>query len=144
MADDVDVLMPDMDVQIGDERVTVREYRFREGLQVAARAQDFLRDLGRMFLQEDGSPVDSVDLDDLQTLFGLHEDEVTWMIAKSIDKPPSWLDKLNDEDGLALMHVWWSVNQPFFTRRLVTAAATRRMTATATAVPADSGSSLPH
>jgi hypothetical protein len=141
MTDEIDVLMPDREVVIGDETVTVREYRFREGMEVAARAHAFMQDLGSLFLQESGAPVEHVELDALQDLFAQHAETVTWLIAKAIDKPPAWLDTISDEHGMSLMHTWWSVNQPFFTRRLVVAATTRRIKATA---EADSGASLPH
>ena len=125
LENDLQALMPDMDVEIDGENVTVREYRFKEGLQIAAKAKDFLNDLEHLFLQDDGQAVDEVDLIDLQSLFGTHEDLITWLVSKSCDKSVEWVNGLSDSDGMALLNVWWTVNQPFFTRRLVQAALTR-------------------
>lgn len=119
-ADDLSVLHPDVTLTIAEREVTVREYRFEEGLRIRALMRPFTADLDRMF--SEGGEVLTEDVADLM---GQHVDLVRQAIARSAGVEPEWVAALNDVDGDLLANVWWGVCGPFFVRQVVRRAAER-------------------
>lgn len=120
---DLDVLQPDRQVTIGGEIITVREYRFWEGLQVRAKAAPFFHDLFALFDQAGAAP----SFDDISDLLGQHQEDTIVLVAQACGKPVEWIRELDDEDGEALLITWWLANAGFFTRRVLRRAAAARM-----------------
>lgn len=105
---------------VGGEAVEVREFRYLEGLQAAGLARPVLAGL-RELIEAEGE----IQLEALDALIGAHADTWLTLIGMSTGRDLEWLAALSDQDGLALSLAFWRVNGPFFTRRLVLAAAAK-------------------
>lgn len=122
-ADDLQILQPDRQIEIAGETVTVREYRFVEGLELLARAQDFLRELYGLFRTGEVSP----SVDDIGALLGRYSEITVDMIAQATGKPKEWVRSLRPADGDLLMVTWWTVNSGFFIQRVMRQAMQERL-----------------
>lgn len=137
---DLDVLLPDRDIEIGGEQVTVREFSFVQGLKAEPLVRPMVADLQALFA-EDADEV--VEFSRLAEVFGRHAEAFLGLIALSCGRPSDWLERLSDGDGQLLAMTFWTVNSRFFTRRLVTRALTAAHRAAASSAAASAPSS-PH
>jgi len=112
---DAEVLFPDRDLTLSTgEQVTVREFRFLEGLTVEQEARPLLESL-----QAAGESGDVAPIDILDRLLTDHRDLLMRLIGRSCDRDPEWFETLGDADGTTLMLAFWEVNSRFFMRRLL-------------------------
>lgn len=120
-ADDVNVLHPDITLTIAGRTVTIREYRFVNGLSVRAKALPFTRALQAQI--ESGSAV----TEDILDVMAAQQELVRELILDAIegsDAEPAraeieqWIVGLDDEPGELLMLTWWGVCGPFFVRQV--------------------------
>jgi hypothetical protein len=133
---DIDILAPDLEIEIKNEKVVVRELTFGEQLRHAQALADITEALRG--LMKPGS-VD--DLGGVVDALEARGDSLTQLMAVSTGKDAAWIASLSGEAGETLMLTWWRANQHFFIRRLVLyptagtlngAASSRRSSATAT------------
>lgn len=121
-AQDLAILQPDGEITIAGERITVREYRFYEGLRLQAQARPFFDALYALFGMGERPP----SVDDIAVLLGEHEEATVAMLALATGKPETWIRELSESDGDALLLAWWTVNGSFFIRRVMRRAAQDR------------------
>lgn len=121
-ANDLAVLQPDHEITIAGEVITVREYRFFEGLKLRAKAKPFFDDLYALFDQSAAAP----SFDDVCDVLGRHEQAVVDMVAQASGCNEAWIRALDDQDGDALLLTWWLANAGFFIRRVMRRAAQAR------------------
>lgn len=139
-ADELGVLFPDQGVTVRDPgtgeevSLTVREFRFREGLEVQALARPFIEDLADGF--ETGGELEAAAIVDA---LARHADLWIALVARACSREPDWVASLGDEDGDALADAMWGANGSFFTRRVVATVAAR----VRKRKEAESGSPLP-
>lgn len=125
-ARELEILHPAREVVIAGGRVlTVREYRFTEGLKVMAAAKPFIEALYALVAPKGIRP----GFQQIEELLAEHQGHVLTLIAKAADVKVSWLETLSDEDGYRLMQEWWIVNSGFFIRRVMQRVATARAVA---------------
>jgi hypothetical protein len=129
--DELDILLPDVELTMAGDPVIVREYRFVQGMQAQALAKPLLDDLAAVFLPDDAPDGDDAAqaegiLNALGEIFGRHPHLMVKLLAMSTGKPADWIESLNDEDGQTLLLTWWGVNKDFFARRLTTYLVARR------------------
>ena len=121
--DELGVLFPDFDVEVRDPEtgdavtLTVREFRFLEGLEVQSEARPLIRELAG--LVERAANGAEVGLIELNAAIGAHGALWLSLIARACGREVSWLAGLADADAHALHAAMWAVHGPFFTRRLV-------------------------
>jgi len=128
-ADELDVLFPDVDLTVRDPdtgaavELTVREFRFLEGLRAQATARPFTEALAEVIGTADESALDAPAIAGV-----LAEHGETWLAltAAACDRDPEWLARLRDVDGDAVSEAMWSANGGFFMRRVVAAVAAAR------------------
>ncbi|MDR1890106.1 MAG: hypothetical protein LBQ81_12140 [Zoogloeaceae bacterium] len=117
---DLDILLPERDLEINGETVTVRELNFGEQLKYG-QALAALAESLRPVLQEAGKTQESAP--DTLTLIldalSLHAETVSTLVARCCDKDKKWLETLPGNAGENLLILWWSVNSSFFIRRLI-------------------------
>ncbi len=109
-ADDLAVLRPDRTLPIGGRHVTIREYGFFEGLDVADRASAFIADL--VAASEEGT----LRYTQVRRLFGRHRSVVPSIAAQAGDVEVAWLEALAPDDLEIYLATWFAVNAAFFVR----------------------------
>lgn len=137
--DSLEVLNPDITVRVAGQDVTVREYRYFEGLRVAALAKPFLDALYAAFSRTDGAP----DADDIASLIAEHEGIVMQMVAVSSGLTEQQLRALGQADGDVLTFAWWRANSAFFTQRVLRRALQQRVASMQTGETFSTASSPP-
>ena len=122
VADELGVLFPDRDVRVHDpdtgEQVTltVREYRFREGLEATAIARPLIAALAGLV----PGTADPQGPDPLAVEAALAAHASLWLelAARACGRDAAWLARLSDADGRALSEAMWAANGGFFLRRV--------------------------
>ncbi len=120
---DLAVMLPDLTCDIAGETVTVREYRFFEGLQLLQSQQPFFDALYAVMSREGAQP----GFYDVLLVFAEHEERVSAMVAKSVDRDIAWVRGLSTSNGEGLMLMWWEVNGGFFIRMIRARAVDQRL-----------------
>lgn len=110
---DLSALQPDITHTIAGRKVTIREYGFFEGLQVASTAAAFIADMHQQCA--DGTLTYS----GIRRLFGAHQAAVIEIAAQSGGVEPGWLLALKPGDAELYMSTWFAVNSGFFMHELV-------------------------
>lgn len=119
--EELGVLFPDVDITVRDPdtgeavTLTVREFRFREGLEVQAEARPLIEALAGL-VAADGSDIAAVDIDGI---LGAHADLWLALVGRATGREPAWLERIDDRGAQDLTDAMWSVHAPFFCRRAV-------------------------
>ena len=117
-AKDLEILQPDVTLEIQGETVTVREFTFLEGIQLVDTVKPVVEDLAAYMLG-------GVDLDDevslgiLSEIMARRTGEMLKLMSQATGKSEDWITALPDADGQLLLLTFWQVNSHFFVRRLV-------------------------
>lgn len=107
--DDLAVLMPNREITLSGEKVTIREYSFKDALTIGHQVDQFV---SLMVAEINGSnqmtieQADSIIMGNLELVYSL--------ISTSIQKPVSYIESLSYDDGMQLLDWWWVVNSRFF------------------------------
>lgn len=117
--DEVRVLFPDVDVTVRDPdtgeavALTLREFRFLEGLEAQRSAKPLIAALGALAGAEAdaGKIPEPVEID---ALIGAHGALWLDLIARACGREAEWLARLGDEDARALSGAMWQANGEFF------------------------------
>ena len=117
---DAEVLHPNRVLTIGDKEVTVREFSFRDSLDLGPLLSSMLADI-------DSAVGDGSDMAGLFEAFYQHPLALESVLLKCTGQDKEWLDSLSAEDGETLIMAMFEVNGDFFIRRV----AARRMMAAA-------------
>lgn len=131
---DAAVLKPDVTITVAGRRVTVREYGYWEGLEVAHHAAAFIADM--LAMCADGTLRYAA----VRRLFGVHQAVVQEIAAQAADVEPAWVAGLKRADAERFMSTWFTVNASFFVNEaaveveetLYRAAAARKRVASST------------
>ena len=126
LTEEAAIILPDRALAItgpdGDPvTVTVREYRFKDGLQAQAVGRDLIEALSIM--SED---VKAFTAPAIQGALGYHADAWLELCAMATGKPVEWIERLSDTDGTAISLAVWDVNQTFFLGRMLGATVARQ------------------
>lgn len=109
------ILFPDRDLAIGEETVTVREFRFGQSGKAIPLSRGILGAIRE-------AEIDTRDIDGnlgiIEGLLGDHWNEVLELTALATGKPRAWIEELSAEDGNKLAMTMVAVNAGFFLRRL--------------------------
>lgn len=150
-AEDLGVLAPDGVIVIAGERITVRRFRFLEGMQLEQECQSLLGDLAKALNVETGpggdeDPVmakeaaaaafDGADYGAVMAVFARHQTELLRLQEVSTGKSADWIAALDDENGFDLLMTFWGVNHPFFVRRVMMHIIQARLSGKTSAPPA--------
>lgn len=111
-ADDLAVLVPDVTIEIGGEKITVRELRFGEQIRHAGALATVVAALKAGLRDGDGPAL----LIDALTAC---EKDLFALLGAATGQAAEWIEALAGADGEALLLAFWEANKPFFTRRLI-------------------------
>ncbi len=126
-AAELEILFPDVEITVRDPDtghpvdLTVREFRFLEGLEARSIARPIIEALADVV----GS---STDLEFALVDAALAENAEAWiaLVSRACGMKPEWIARMRDVDGDALAEAMWSANRDFLLRRVVTEVAARR------------------
>lgn len=124
-SNDLNALMPNREITLGGEIITVREYSFKDALTIGNEIDQFvalivneMNGTNKITIEQ----ADSIIMNNLELVYSL--------ISTSIQKPISFIEALSYEDGLQLLDWWWVVNSRFFmnavTRKIIRQNATKQ------------------
>ena len=114
------ILHPDRKVVIGDTELTLREYRWAEGMEVRLVGRPLFTDLFALYAEDGKAPA----LEQIEHVMAKHSKLVVWLIAKSADVTEAQIEELSDQDGALVAMNWWVANTGFFIRRVMPSIAT--------------------
>lgn len=137
VADDLTVLHPDRALALGGREVTLREYGFFEGLEIADRASAFLADLTA------ASDAGALRYAHVRRLFGRHRAVIPSIAAQAGDVELAWLETLASDEMELYLATWFAVNAGFFVREVLAAARERAFLEASASVGAMSSSGSP-
>ena len=112
--DDLAVLAPDITLTIDGRKVTVREYRFMEGLRMRTVMAPLIECLAQAT-----APGVTLPIDQVNAAFGEYPEIVAHLMAVSCDQDMEWVGNLPRRAGDALFSAWWQVNKDFFIQSVV-------------------------
>ena len=127
--DDLSALFPDREVAVTNPdtgaavTLTVREFRFREGLEATAIARPLIAALAGLVPNraEDEGP----DALAVEGALATHAGLWLELAARACSRDVAWLARLSDADGRALSEAMWAANGGFFLRRVAAQVAAR-------------------
>ena len=126
---ELEVLFPDREVTVRDPdsgaavALTVREFRFREGLEVTALARPLIAALAG--LVPDHAEDEGPDALAIESVLAAHAALWLELAARACGRDAAWLARLSDADGRALSEAMWAANGGFFLRRVAAQVAAR-------------------
>ena len=122
-ADELGVLFPDCEVTVRDPdtgepvTLTVREFRFREGLEATALARPLIAGLAALVPEGDDVPAPAALA--IEGVMAEHPDLWLELSARACGREAAWLARLGDAGASAVSGAMWRANSAFFMRRLV-------------------------
>ena len=126
---ELEVLFPDREVTVRDPdsgaavALTVREFRFREGLEATALARPLIAALAS--LVPDPAEDEGPDALAIESALAAHAALWLELAARASGRNAAWLARLSDADGRALSEAMWAANGGFFLRRVAAQVAAR-------------------
>lgn len=128
-SNDLATLMPNREIVLAGETITVREYSFKDALTIGNEIDQFvtlivteMNGTNKITIEQ----ADSIIMNNLELVYSL--------ISTSIQKPISFIEALSYEDGLQLLDWWWVVNSGFFmnavTRKIIRQNASKQINQT--------------
>lgn len=123
---ELEVLFPDAEVEVRDPdgggavALTVREFRFREGLEAQVAARPLVEALAAA---AEGADEDGPDAGAIEAAMAAHAGLWLDLVARACGREAAWLARLGDSSALALSNAMWSANGSFFVRRVAATAA---------------------
>ena len=126
---ELEVLFPDREVTVRDPdsgaavALTLREFRFREGLEVTALARPLIAALAG--LVPDRAEDEGPDALAIESALAAHAALWLELAARACGRDAAWLARLSDADGRALSEAMWAANGGFFLRRVAAQVAAR-------------------
>lgn len=108
----MEVLHPERFVELGGQKVMVREYGNVEWLRLLPVAEPMVAAIADM-LAGPNEPTYEVVLNAIAT----HTDAMLPLIVQAADRDMAWLESLHPNEVESLLMVWWSVNAHFFVMR---------------------------
>lgn len=112
-AEALQALKPDAPLSVAGRKVTVREYGYFEGLEVAHRAAPFIADMHAICADGD------LRYTRIRRLFGVHQEVVCAIAAQAADVDTDWVRGLKGNDAEIFMSTWFAVNSAFFVHEVV-------------------------
>lgn len=141
-ADDAAALFPDVEENVRDPdtgetvRLTVREFRFSEGLKVRAQCRGLVAALAAW-------AADGGEAAEFDSIVAAHAETWLRLIGRAANRPEEWIGRLSDEDGTKLDEAMWEANGPFFVRRIMAAMRAETVASTLSELGGSSATSSP-
>lgn len=117
-SNDLEVLIPNREITLAGEIITVREYSFKDALTIGNDIDQFVA-----LIVNEMNGTNKITIEQADTIIFNNLELVYSLISTSIQKPISFIEALSYENGLQLLDWWWVVNSGFFmnavTRKII-------------------------
>ena len=117
-SNDLATLMPNREIVLAGETITVREYSFKDALTIGNEIDQFVT-----LIVTEMNGTNKITIEQADTIIMGNLKLIYSLISTSIQKPISFIEALSYEDGLQLLDWWWVVNSRFFmnavTRKII-------------------------
>ena len=117
-SNDLAVLMPNREITLAGETITVREYSFKDALTIGREIDQFVE-----LIVNEMNGTNKITINQADAIIFNNLELVYSLISTSIQKPISFIEALSYENGLQLLDWWWVVNSGFFmnavTRKII-------------------------
>lgn len=117
-SNDLATLMPNREIVLAGETITVREYSFKDALTIGNEIDQFVA-----LIVNEMNGTNKITIEQADTIIFNNLELVYSLISTSIQKPISFIEALSYENGLQLLDWWWVVNSGFFmnavTRKII-------------------------
>lgn len=117
-SNDLAVLMPNREITLAGETITVREYSFKDALTIGREIDQFAA-----LIVNEMNGTNKITIEQADAIIFNNLELVYSLISTSIQKPISFIEALSYENGLQLLDWWWVVNSGFFmnavTRKII-------------------------
>ena len=117
-SNDLVVLMPNREITLAGETITVREYSFKDALTIGREIDQFVE-----LIVNEMNGTNKITINQADAIIFNNLELVYSLISTSIQKPISFIEALSYENGLQLLDWWWVVNSGFFmnavTRKII-------------------------
>jgi len=107
-ADDLAILFPERQVTVGGKTVTVREYSFKQSLQLNDQLQPLINAISGLIEGETMPELSAV----ISTFAKEHE-RLIELVAAAADCDVAFVENLPQQEGQQLLLLWWDINAPF-------------------------------
>lgn len=113
-ADELRELHPSLNLSLGGEPITVKEYDFWTAMEVIYADTAFLDAAVEVLANGKRDPWEAV-----RSLFGRHAAYLKQAASVSVGRDVAWVESLGPADTDTLMSSWWAVNGHFFLHEAV-------------------------
>jgi len=107
-ADDLAILFPERQVTVGGKTLTVREYSFKQSLQLNDQLQPLISAISGLIEGETMPELSAV----ISTFAKEHERLIA-LVAAAADCEVAFVENLPQQEGQQLLLLWWDINAPF-------------------------------
>jgi len=108
-ATDLDILFPERHITVEGKPLIVREYSFKESLQLDAMLQPLISALSQKINVEQAH----LPLEEAISILTKEVDRLIQLIAISTNSEPDFIERLGQREGRELLMLWWTINAPF-------------------------------
>ena len=108
---DMSVLFPDSTLTLAGREVIVREFTYKEALNLSVTAYPLLSTMAEAASEGAGYLL-------FDKVIPPHWDLWLKLLSIATGEDPAWIEGLNNRDGELLTLTFWRVNSDFFTRRI--------------------------
>jgi len=105
---DLNILFPERTLTVGGKTLTLREYSFKESLQLNDQLQPLINAISGL-IEGESMP----ELSQVIAVFAKEHDRLIELVAIAADCEVSFIENLSQQEGQQLLLLWWSVNAPF-------------------------------
>jgi len=105
---DLAILFPERTLTVGGKTLTIREYSFKESLQLNDRLQPLINAISGL-IEGESMP----ELAQVIAVLAKEHDRLIELVAIAANCEQSFIENLNQQEGQQLLVLWWSINAPF-------------------------------
>lgn len=106
---DLEKLLSTREIEVGKEKLTIREYSLIDSLALYQVIDPFVEALAEVMKASEMPDVELV-----RAVMADHKERIPELIGRAIDRPAAWVAKLSAADSLILIDWWWVLNRAFF------------------------------
>lgn len=110
------VLLPDRDITVGGESITVRAFLIREAFRLWPIAHPIVEAMAEVI--DEAQAAGRITYNHILEAVARYPDQFLRLVSESCGRPAEWIEGLSVSDGDLLLATFWEVNRDFFTRRL--------------------------